>query len=96
MENLGFRCAADVKRVKKKPEVQLPLDVDAAMLVKTEDDVTTKKPEAPKRAPRKHFYNETWAYKVKQVLSEVVSGDIKDAENVLHRLRGKGAKKDEL
>ena len=100
IQNLGFRCAADVKRVKKKPEVvTLPPDADAILKKKREDaqkEAAPLQPEAPKRVPRKHFYNETWEYKIKQVLEDVAGGDIKDSGNVLKRLKGDRGKKDEL
>ena len=52
-------------------------------------------PQASPRGPRKHFRNETWEYKVKKVLEEVIAGDRNSAESVREGLQRK-KKKDEL
>ena len=89
MGNLGFRCAysvpmADPNTLKKKPKEA------------EQQSAKEAKPVTTPRPPRRHFRNETWEYKVRKVLEDVIAGDRDTANSVLEGLSGKKKKRDEL
>ena len=81
IENIGFRCAKTIKiNMRKKT---------------TTTTTTVAPPRKVKRAPKIHRVKDTWTYKMKQMLEDIISGGKESAQEVMEKLK-QMKKRDEL
>ena len=78
-ENVGFRCAQTIK-----------IDTRRRKLT-----TTTPKPQPPKkREPKTHRKKDTWAFKMKAMLEDIMEGGKETAQSVMDKLKGMRRKKE--
>ena len=71
-ESIGFRCAQTIK-VDPRRKRRLP--------------TTTPKPKPKKRAPKVHRLKDTWSYKMKTMLEDIMEGGKESAQSVMRKLK---------
>ena len=82
-EHIGFRCAQTIK-------------VDIRKKKKPTTLTTTVRP-PPKRPPKVHRLKDTWSYKMKSMLTDIMDGGKETAQTIMEKLKKmKGKKTEEL